>query len=459
MKILLVAPSSGYWKGIAKKRFFNGKTFRFSMLPLLTLAGLTPKEHEVTIVDEQIDALPVKKKFDLVAITAMTALAPRAYDIAHFFRLSGIPVVMGGFHATLNPEDALKHVDSIVIGPAYGAWRQLLEDLQAGSLKRMYYGKTGNGCIPVKLPREMLQAGKYVSVNATFATLGCSNGCLFCSVNKFYGMKRHERRVDEVISEIGSFKEKFFIFIDDNLVQDRIYATKLFTALVPLKKKWTAQVSIDISDDEELLDLMGKAGCIGVFIGLETFSEQALMSQDKNMKSPAYYRDSIKKIHKRGIFIESGIILGFDSDDRKVFKNTLRMLHKTAVDLIQLSILTPLPGTGLYSEMKCRITDHDLEHYDFRHAVFDPKLMTAEELQDGADWVIRQFYSPHRIIGRIFRWLFMKHGIVNLVYPAALSLAYLGRVIRFNINGSDPDIKKVTSYGRMKNRNTGFDYA
>jgi len=437
MKILLIAPSSGNWKGIAKSKFFNGKTFRFSMLPLLSVAALTPTEHEVTIIDEQIENLPSSNDFDLVGVTAMTALAPRAYQISKHFKDLGITTVIGGFHATLNPEEALKHFDCVVSGPAYNAWDKLLLDFQNGDLKRIYYGNAEKN-IPEKLPRHLLAKENYLTVNATFATLGCKNSCNFCSVNEFYKMNRFYRNIEHVANEIKNFKEKFLIFIDDNLIQDREYAIDLFKAIKPLNKKWVTQVSIDISNDEELLKMMAEAGCMGVFIGLETFSEEALNSQKKNINSPEKYKEAIKKIHKYGIYVESGIIFGFDSDDKTVFNKTLKTLDKIGIDLIQLSILTPIPGTILHKNMEERIFDKNLEHYDYRHTVFYPAQMNSSELQNGADWVIRKFYSPFKIIKRIFRWLTVKNGFINFIFPLVLSAAYYGRVKRFKIYGFNP---------------------
>ena len=440
MKILLVSPSSGKWRGIAKKKVFNGKIFRFSMLSLLTIAALTPKKHNVTIIDEQLEDLPLNNNYDIVGITAMTAVAPRAYEIAKIYKHLGIPVVMGGYHASLNSYEAMEYVDSVVVGVAYEAWENLLDDFQNGKLKRIYYGKVNNN-IPIHLPREKISKKSYLTINATFATLGCNNTCRFCSINKFYKMNRYNRKISEVIQEIKTLNDDFFIFVDDNLIQDREYALMLFKSLIPLKKKWVTQVSIDVSKDDELLMLMSEAGCLGFFIGLETFNKKALNSQEKNINSPNEYKEAIKKIHSYGIFVESGIIFGFDSDDKYVFTDTLKMLKKIKIDLIQLSILTPLPGTELYENMKDRIIDKNWANYDYRHVVFEPKQISKEELQNGADWVIRKFYSPLNIFIRIFRWMKIQKSFSNILYPLCLSIAYYGRVIRFKIKGFNPGIK------------------
>jgi radical SAM superfamily enzyme YgiQ (UPF0313 family) len=437
MKILLISPASGPWRGISRKRLFSGKMFRFSMLSLLTVAELSPDDADIRIIDEQVEPVPEDEHFDLVGITAMTAAAPRAYTLARRFRERGIPVVLGGFHATLNPEEARQHVDAVVVGCAAGAWERLIEDLRAGALKPIYRGDP-QAAVPRKLPRRLIQGSKYVTLNATYATLGCTNRCRFCAINTFHKGRRHHRPVQDVIDEVAAFDNRFFMFVDDNLTQDRDYARALLTGLAPLNKIWITQASIDIADDDNLLRLMREAGCIGIFIGLETFNDQALGDQGKGFNAPSRYREAVAKLHRHGMFVESGIVFGFDTDGPEVFRSTLAMLEDIGIDAIQASILTPLPGTPLFDDMKGRITDTDWEHYDYRHAVFTPKRMTAADLQAGADWVIRKYYSPLRILKRALRWITMPHGFRRFIYPLALNFAYYGRVKTFAIRGHDP---------------------
>ncbi len=436
MNILLIAPATGQWHGIARHKAYNGKTFRFSLLSLLSVAALSPKDAHVTIVDEQVEEIP-QDDFDLVGITAMTAIVPRAYELCAHFRTRGIPVVLGGFHATLNTEEALRHADAVVAGPAYGAWERVCEDVRHGRLAKVYHGDP-NAHAPVHLPRHLLSRDQYLTVNSTFATMGCTNNCRFCSINRFHGGNRYERPVEDVVAEVSRLSNELFLFIDDNLTQNREYALDLFRALAPLRKTWVVQASIEIADDPELLQAMQAGGCTGVFIGLETFSAEALDSQDKAFNKPAQYREAIRTLHRHGIYVEAGVITGFDADGPDVFRNTLRLLDWVGVDAIQLSVLTPLPGTALFNDMQDRITDRNWEHYDYRHAVFTPAKMTQAELQGGADWLIRQFYTPWRIARRIVLWTTMPHGWRRFIYPLGLNLAYHGRVRRFGIRGYDP---------------------
>lgn len=437
MKILLISPSSGKWRELGKKKLFNGKTFRFSQLSLLSVAALTPKNHELTLIDEQHQNIPLKKDFDLVGITVMTATAPRAYQLADWFREKSIPVVLGGFHPTFNLKEAGKHANAIVAGPANKAWQQVLKEVENGSLKKVYYGEPDLS-EHKPLPKHLLKKSAYLSVNTTYATLGCRNECAFCSITSFYRGKRYQRKVEDVVAELKSFPEKFFMFVDDNLTQDRDYIVELLQTLAPLKKKWVTQASIEITDDDELLELMQKAGCAGVFVGLESFSEAALCSQNKNIKKPQYYRQAVQKLHKYGIFVEAGLIFGFDTDSPEIFENTLAILDETGIDAMQASILTPLPGTRLFSQMKNRIVDFNWEHYDYKYAVFKPIHMSQQDLNAGLEWINKRFYSPWRITKRIFRWLFSPIGYKNIYFALFLNIAYWGRQFKFGVKGYNP---------------------
>jgi radical SAM superfamily enzyme YgiQ (UPF0313 family) len=437
MRILLIAPSAGYWRGLGRKRLFNGKTFRFSMLSLLSVAAFTPDSHDLRLIDEQCDEIPWSEAFDLVGITVMTATAPRAYELCRLFRQKHVPVVVGGFHPTFNIEEAGLHADAVVVGPAGRAWQEVLTDVEAGALKRLYRGDP-NVEVPERLPRHLLDKSRYVSVNTCYATLGCRNQCSFCSITAFYKGKRYQRDVDIIVGHLRSFDDPFFMFIDDNLTQDRDYAIGLFKAIAPLGKKWATQASIEIADDPELPDWMRRAGCVGVFVGLESFSQAALCSQNKTIKSPQYYKEAVAAIHRRGMVVEAGLIFGFDTDGRDVFASTLAILDQMGIDAMQASILTPLPGTKLFERMRDRIVDFNWEHYDYKRAVFEPAQMTRQDLEGGLQWINKRFYSPLRILRRLVRWVRMPSGLRNFHIPLVLNIAYWGRQFQFKVKGYNP---------------------
>jgi radical SAM superfamily enzyme YgiQ (UPF0313 family) len=437
MKILFIAPASGQWRGLGRRRLFNGKTFRFSMLSLLTVAALTPEGHDLRVVDEQIDEIPWDEPFDLVAITVMTATAPSAYELCRRFRARGIPVVLGGFHVTFNPSEASEHATAIVIGPAADAWPQAVRDAAAGRLQPIYRGNPAIP-IPVTVPRHLLRAKGYVSIQTCSATVGCTNSCAFCSITAFYGGRRYRHDVEEIVGHLRSFDDRFFLFIDDNLTQDRDYALALFKAIAPLEKKWATQASIEIADDAELLEWMRRSGCVGVFIGLESFSDAALCSQNKCIRSPERYRDAVARIHAHGLVVEASVIFGFDSDRADVFETTLRHLDEMGADAMQASILTPLPGTPLFEKMRPRIVDFDWEHYDYKWAVYEPAHMSRTDAMAGLQWINKRFYSPWRILRRLCRWLTMPGGLSNFYVPLVVNVAYWGRQFQFHVRGYNP---------------------
>ena len=451
MRILLIAPASGRWRGLGKSRFFNGKTFRFSMLSLLSVAALTPDNHRLTVIDEQIDDIPWDEPFDLVAITVMTATAPRAYELCHRFRERSIPVVLGGFHVTFNVEEARQHASAVVVGPAGEAWPQALRDAEAGCLKPIYRGNP-DVQVPVTLPRHLLNESGYVSIQTCTATMGCTNQCAFCSITAFYGGKRYRHEVEAIVRHLGSFDDRFFLFIDDNLTQDRDYAIRLFKAIAPLRKKWATQASVEIADDPELLEWMRRSGCVGVFVGLESFSDAALCSQNKRIRSPEHYREVVRTLHRHGMVVEAGLIFGFDTDGKDVYESTLRFLDDIGVDVMQASILTPLPGTRLFEQMKPQIVDFNWEHYDYKWAVYEPAQMTRAELMAGLQWINKRFYSPWRILRRLCRWLTMPSGLGNFHVPLLLNVAYWGRQFQFDVRGYNPARQSAASPGPRRPR-------
>lgn len=438
MKILLIAPASGNWRQVGRHRLFNGKTFRFSLLSLLSVAAESPADAEVRLVDEQLDEIPWDADADLVGITCMTALAPRAYEIARHFRGRGIPVVLGGVHPTLCPEEAAQHADAVVVGEAEGIWPQVTADAVGGRLQKIYRNEQPPLAGLKRPPRHLLSAGKYATINAVQATRGCPHGCDFCAVAAFNRHTQRQRPVAEVIAEVKDLPNRCFIFVDDNLTADRDYAKQLFAAMRPLGKRWVTQSTLAIADDPDMVRLMADAGCVGIFAGLETFSEDNLGSVNKTCHRVQQYREAIQLLHRYGITVEAGIVFGFDGDGPDVFQRTLRMLDDLEVDLIQVSIFTPLPGTPRAHLMAHRVFDRDWADYDFHHVVFRPAGMSPRELQAGHDWVTDQFYKPWRIVRRLWRHLARPGAWSSLPYLAAVNAAYHGRTVAWQIRGWNP---------------------
>jgi len=461
MRILLVLPA-GEQVRVTRHRPEVPKRamLRFSVLPLTVVAALTAREHEVRIVDENVEALDFDADIDLVGITFMTALAPRAYQIAREFRSRGKTVVGGGYHATLVPEEAAGHFDALVVGDAEGAWERVLRDVAAGQLGRIYSadgaealvacpraagGARDGGTLETPVPRRDLLAGTakyYVTIHAVQTGRGCNHGCRYCSIAAFHQRTYRHRRLDSVLDELRAIPRDF-IFVDDNIIANREYARDLFRALAPLGKRWVAQCSIEVADDPGLLWWLREAGCCGLFIGIETVSEENLAQMDKEFNNCRRYEERLRKIHEHGIGVVAGMMVGLDKDDPGVFERCLRFLELTGADAVQLNILTPLPGTPLFAEMKRagRIADGDWSHYDFRHVVFEPAGMTAEQLQAGADWLYAQFYRPDRILRRFLHGA-LTGGWLETWLALKLNLTYWYDNRREGIRGRNPLLDK-----------------
>jgi radical SAM superfamily enzyme YgiQ (UPF0313 family) len=463
MKILLVLPA-GENVRVTRERpdVPKRKMLRFSVLPLTMVAALTPPEHQVRIVDENVEPLDCGMDADVVGVTLMTALAPRAYEIARRFRERGKIVVGGGYHPTLCPEEAMQHFDAIVIGDAEGAWPQVLEDIEAGRLQKSYRGCPSHdgSFLHSPLPRRDLLAGKsrhYVTIHAVQTGRGCQHSCRYCSVTVFHHNSHKNRPLRDVLAELRAIARDF-IFVDDNIIADREYARELFQAMIPMRKRWVGQCPVEIAGDAELLRLASASGCCGFFIGLETVSEKNLAVMDKSFNNSMRYSEYLATIRRAGIGIVAGVIVGMDNDDPGVFENMLAFLRKAKIDAVQLNILTPLPGTPLFADMERagRIRDRDWSHYDFRHVVFRPALMTGDELQAGADWVYSRFYSLDQIFLRFvrnmlaFRWMPALLGL-------KLGMTYRYDNMRENIRGWNP--LKSRRAGIMKGGWNAYDFA
>jgi radical SAM superfamily enzyme YgiQ (UPF0313 family) len=456
MKILLIVPAAEKVRVTRERpRVPRRAMLRFSVLPLTVVAALTPREHDVRIVDENVEPLDFDAECDVVGVTFMTALARRAYEIAAQFRRRGKLVVGGGYHPTLCPQDAAPHFDALVIGDAEDSWPRLLSDIGQGSVQKIYRRTAAAvpahaggadlspapGLLNTPAPRRELlarTARHYATINAVQAGRGCRHACRYCSVTVFHGRTYRARPVAKVIEELRSLPRDF-IFVDDNIIADRRYALELFGAMVPLRKRWVSQSSLLIADDPELLRSARAAGCCGLFIGVETASQANLAMMNKQFNQTASYAERLRLIRRAGIGVIAGMIAGMDSDGPEVFQQMLGFLEQTRIDAVQLNILTPLPGTPLYLDMEQagRMTDRDWSHYDYRHVVFTPARMSAAELQAGADWVYGQFYRLDRILWRFARSVFTT-GWKPALLGLRLGLTYRYDNKREGIKGWNP---------------------
>jgi radical SAM superfamily enzyme YgiQ (UPF0313 family) len=406
MKVKLISPkSTNSNQGILELRYLSklfGGPIKVGTIPLSipTIAAITPKNIEVEIVDENVEQIDFDDRVDLVGISFMTSLAPRAYQIADEYRKRGITVVLGGIHASMLPEEAIQHADSIVIGEAEENWAQLINDFISNKIKRYYRSSTWSNLIDSLTPRwDLLKHGSYNSFLIQ-TTRGCPFDCDFCSARPFMGGQLRHKNIDKVVREIKSLKElignKALTFADDNTAVDRNYAKELFKAIKPLNIRWMCQTSIEIAKDDELLELAVESGALYFLIGLESVSQKSLDSVNKAKVNKAEdYLAAIEKIYSHGIGIFGSFIFGLDGDDETVFEKTVQFVQDSNMSLVLFHILTPFPGTRLFTRMEKegRILHKKWEKYDGQHVCCKPKLMSPKTLQEGYYWALQKVYS------------------------------------------------------------------
>jgi len=382
----------------------------------MVLAGLTPPEWEITIVDENLGVpdYPGMPRPDLVGITAFTSQANRAYEVAAHFRRLGVPVVMGGIHATMRLDEARERVDSVVTGEAERVWAQVLADTRQGGLKCRYDG----GFAEIdKVPpaRHDLLAGGY-AFGAIQTTRGCPMNCTFCSVPAFNGAQYRQRPIPDVVREFQLIREKHVLVVDDNLIGTRpehiARAKDLFRAMAQanLRKEWVAQATVNFGDDEELLALAAKAGCGGVFIGFESPTREGLLELGKkfNLLKGRDFRASVRRIQRHDILVVGSFIIGLDTDRPGIGKRIADMASQYGLDNLNTMFLTPLPGTRLWEQMKLegRIAldtfPEDWKYYTLTFPVARYKHFSLDGILEEMLSCDQDFYSMPRILRRVW---------------------------------------------------------
>ena len=408
----------------------------FPKLSLPVIAAYTPPAWDVELVDEAVMDINFETPCDLVGLSIMTCYAPRAYEIADEFRRRGKKVILGGVHPTYCPDEALRHCDAIVCGEAEDLWPQVVADVEAGTLKRIYRMDQFPALNDYKPPRiELLSPDSYMTRLCSFTTRGCHFDCEFCSVSPFNGKTTRRRPVPEVIKELQHAKEwlrsdiiermtrgsllnalstslKIWVgleegsivaFVDDLHNSHRAYCRELWQALKSLNIKWGCQSTLFLGDDAEMVKLAADSGCVSVFVGMESLSDDSLDETNKGFNQVRKFESQIKMFHDHGIMVNPGIVFGFDNDDESVFETAVEFLTRNKVELAYFNVLTPLPGTALFERYnrEGRIFDHDWAKYDGKHVVYKPKRMTPEQLQEGFFWANHQFYSWPCIMHRV----------------------------------------------------------
>ena len=406
MNVLLIYPSARRGRSTAFREN-QAIAQRYPGMGLTMVAALCPPDVRVSIIDDEREPVPYDCPVDLVGISLLTANSGRGYEIAREFQRRGVPVVLGGMHVSACPEEAAAEADAVVVGEAEDTWPGLLKDFAGGALKKIYRSTNAASLAGLPVPRrDLLRAEDYTTVNNVQATRGCPFNCEFCSITALLGHTTRCRPVEEVVEEVRGLAGRQFVLNDDNVAQEKDYFKELFRRLIPLRRQWAGNASWNISKDGEMLDLMARSGCVGVFVGFESIMPQAGLSKlARGEDRLAVYKETVRKFHRRKICVIGAFIFGFDCDDTSVFAPTLEFALESRIDTSQINILVPYPGTPLYArlEREGRIVERDWSRYMTDNVCFEPRRMSRRELLEGCAWVRERFYSYPRVAQRVAR--------------------------------------------------------
>lgn len=402
MKLLLVIPYDNLYKHATGYT----KLLGYEPLTLSVLAALVPQEYhiDIEIVDEGMEKPAYNNHYDIVGISTVTSASHRAYELAAYFKSKGSYIAIGGHHVTLMPEEGKKHADSIFIGRSEKTWPQFFHDFIKGNPQQVYLQEDDSDELRLPIPRrDLVKKGNYLKQPVIIANYGCRNTCIFCSISKFCNGCSPKRPIADVIGEIKSLNTKEFIFLDPNQYSDKEYSKELYAELAKLKIRWGGLTTHNISDDQEMLKLMVKSGCSGVFIGFETLEEQNLSDMDKTSNSIQKYKDTIRILHEYQLPITGSFMVGLDHDTKESLLALPEKIHELEIDMMRYGIVTPIPNTGFFHklEQEGRILTKDWSLYDSMHCVFQPKQMTPRELEEIFLKIWKQSYEYKNIFRRL----------------------------------------------------------
>lgn len=424
------------------------KTQMSPSLGLLTIANMLQDKHTIIYENENVAPINYDEKVDIVGISITVDIFPRAVEIAKKFQSKYIPVVAGGIHITANPEETAEYFDAVSIGIAETTWYDIIDDFVKGCLKKVYKNNTAE-ITPAQIQSpayNLIKEKNYLYSNIISTSRGCPFKCDFCynSCDAYKNLYVN-RNIEDVINDIKTVNKKHIMFIDDNLIGNPKWTMEFVKALKPLNIKWNAAVSLNIADMPELLDEMKASGCQSLFIGFESINESSISNINKVQNKLEKYNFAVNEIHKRGIMINASFVFGLDGDDKRVFESTLKWIVDNKIETVTSHILTPYPGTHLYKEFleTGRIIDFDYSKYNTANVVFQPKNMTAEELQQGYLKIYKDIYSFKNIIKRtpkaknqwipyyLFNIFYRKYGKFTDIVCRIIGYKRVGKIAAF----------------------------
>lgn len=346
----------------------------------------------------------------------MTHQATRAYELADQFRSEGVPVIMGGMHPTVLPEEALVHANAVVVGEAESVMATLLDDFLAGRLEKVYRAPISQDdklVIPWSR-REILTNKRYLTTQTIQTSRGCPYDCAFCTVTQYFGNRFRYRDTADILAEIRSFPRKLVIFLDDNLLGDPAKARPILEGMAELGIRWGSQTSLRFAEDRDLLKLVARSGCIGLFVGIESVTGNYSLMAKSSGQTPQ--DELMKRVRDAGIILETSLIFGFDDHDQSIFEKTLRFVEECSPSVPTFNLLTPYPGTKLFQqyEQEGRLLHREWNRYNHSEVVFQPKLMSPEQLYRGWVEARKEAYTWPSILSRV--WKNPGRRFTNLAY-------------------------------------------
>jgi len=426
MRLTLVHPCIGRRKGQPYIR-----TWQMEPLAPATLAGLAQRDREVQIrfYDDRTESIPFDEPTDLVAMSVETYTAKRSYQIASQYRRRGVPVVMGGFHPTLVPDEASEFAESIVVGEAEGLWPDVLQDFRGGRLRRVYQQPKRPALVGLRPDRSIFRGKRYLPVGLVEAGRGCHFRCEFCAIQSYFGNTQTRRPVDEIIEEIQRIKKPLIFFVDDNITSNMDQAKEFFRRLIPLKIRWVSQASINAAHDEEFLRLIKASGCQGLLIGFESLNPENLRRMRKSFNlMGGGYEKALENLRRHEIRLYVTFILGYDEDNGDTLQETLEFAQRHHFYIVAFNHLTPFPGTPLYDRLKREgrlLYERWWLAPEYRYGMvpFTPRGITAEQVKQRCIEARQKFYSFSSIFRRSLdrvnsgNWFMWTHFFsINLLF-------------------------------------------
>ena len=400
MRITLIQPAMGRDHGAFVE------SWKMEPLSMAALAGLTPPQHEVVFYDDRVEKIPFHEPTDLVALSVETYTARRAYQIAWHYQQRGVPVVMGGFHATLVTDEVEARADAVVVGEAEPVWAELLSDAQAGKLRKVYRAKARPCLGGLKPDRRIFEGKKYIPLTLVETGRGCGFACDFCSVAGYFDKTYNFRPPAEVAADIEATGQRRIFLVDDNLTADFERTKPLLRALEPLKIRWMSQATINTASDPEVLRLMQRSGCEAILIGFESLGEATLKKMKKGFnRGQGNYAESLARLRDHGIKVYATFVFGYDTDTPDVYERTLDFAMEQRFFVAAFNHMHPFPGTPLYRRLEAEgrllYPKWWLEpYYRFGQIAFRPKGMEPQELYTRLVELRRRFYSLPSIARR-----------------------------------------------------------